>query len=308
MMTGGAGGEAVTYSIVARDDLTGELGVAVQTCMFAVGSLVPWARPGVGAVVSQAMSEPAYGPRCLDGLAAGRTALDALAAAQAADPMAALRQVGVVAADGTVAVATGALCIDHAGHVMGDGFAVQANMMSSPDVWPAMASAFESSAGPLARRLLAALVAGEQAGGDARGRMSAALLVVEGRAQEQAGAGTVVDLRVDRGDDPLGELARLLDAADAFAGYYVAVEQLFGGDPLAALGTIDRALQNLPGEDNLRFVRAGALLASGATDAAVTELRSLIAGRPSWEVVVRSFATKGLIALPGGLSVDAVLR
>jgi uncharacterized Ntn-hydrolase superfamily protein len=181
-------------------------------------------------------------------------------------------------------------------------------MMSSPDVWPAMASAFESSAGPLARRLLAALVAGEEAGGDARGRMSAALMVVEGRPQEQAGAGTVVDLRVDRSDDPLGELARLLDAAGAFAGYNVAVEQLFGGDPSAALETIDRALQNLPGEDNLRFVRAGALLASGAHDAAVAELRSLIAGRPSWEVVVRSFATKGLIALPEGLSVDAVLR
>jgi uncharacterized Ntn-hydrolase superfamily protein len=191
---------------------------------------------------------------------------------------------------------------------MGDGFAVQANTMSSPDVWPAMASAFESSAGPLARRLLAALVAGEEAGGDARGRMSAALLVVDGRPQEQAGAGTVVDVRVDRDHDPLGELAKLLDAADAFAGSDLAVEQLFGGDPSAALATIDRALQSLPGEDNLRFVRAGALLASGATDAAVTELRSLIAGRPSWEVVVRSFATKGLIALPEGLSVDAVLR
>jgi uncharacterized Ntn-hydrolase superfamily protein len=138
--------------------------------------------------------------------------------------------------------------------------------------------------------------------------MSAALLVVEGRPQEQAGAGTVVDLRVDRDHDPIGELARLLDAADAFAGFNLAVDQLFGGDPSAALGTIDSALQNLPGEDNLRFVRGGALLASGATDAAVTELRSLIAGRPSWEVVVRSFATKGLIALPEGLSVDAVLR
>jgi uncharacterized Ntn-hydrolase superfamily protein len=149
MMTGGWGGEAVTYSVVARDDLAGELGVAVQACMFAVGSLVPWARPGVGVVVSQAISGPACGPRCLDGLAAGRTAAGALGAAQAADPLAALRQVGVAAADGTVAVATGALCIDHAGHVMGDGFAVQANMMSSPGVWPAMASAFESSAGPV---------------------------------------------------------------------------------------------------------------------------------------------------------------
>src|SRR5258708_19730508 len=114
---------------------------------------------------------------------------------------------------------------------MGDGFAVQANMMSSPDVWPAMASAFESSAGPLARRLFAALVAGEEAGGDARGRMSAALLVVEGRPQEQAGAGTVVDLRVDRRDDPLGELAKLLDPPHAFARFNLPVQQLFAPSP-----------------------------------------------------------------------------
>jgi uncharacterized Ntn-hydrolase superfamily protein len=138
--------------------------------------------------------------------------------------------------------------------------------------------------------------------------MSAALLVVEGRPQDQAGAGTVVDLRVDRSEDPLGELAGLLEAAEAFAGYHLAVGQLFGGDPSAALEAIDRALRTLPGEDNLRFVRAGALLASGATGAAVTELRSLIAGRPSWEVVVRSFAAKGLIAVPEGVSADAVLR
>ena len=130
----------MTYSIVARDPATGELGVAVQTCMFAVGSVVPWARAGVGAVATQAIAEAAYGPRCLDALANGATASEALAAAQAADPMAALRQVGVVGADGTAAATTGELCIDHAGDVLGDGFAVQANMMSTAAVWPAMAS------------------------------------------------------------------------------------------------------------------------------------------------------------------------
>src|SRR6476646_3491766 len=109
----------MTYSIVARDAVTGEIGVAVQTCMFAVGSIVPWARPGVGAVATQAIAEPAYGPRCLDELAAGAEAAGALAAAQAADPMAVLRQVGVVSVDGTAAADTGALCIDHAGHVVG---------------------------------------------------------------------------------------------------------------------------------------------------------------------------------------------
>jgi uncharacterized Ntn-hydrolase superfamily protein len=132
----------VTYSIVAPDDTTGDLGVGVQTAMFAVGSIVPWVRAGVGAVATQAIGEPAYGPRCLDALAGGAHASEALATAQAEEPMAELRQVGVVGADGSAATATGALCIDHAGDTLGEGFAVQANMMSTPDVWPAMAAAF----------------------------------------------------------------------------------------------------------------------------------------------------------------------
>lgn len=297
----------MTYSIVARDHTTGQLGVAVQTCMFAVGSIVPWARPGVGVVATQAISEAAYGPRCLDGLEAGQAASEALAAAQEADPLSFLRQVGVAGVDGSVATLTGALCIDHAGHQTGEGYSVQANMMSSPEVWPAMAVAFEATDGPLARRLLAALNAGEAAGGDARGRMSAALIVVDGSVPAQPGAGTIVDLRVDRSTDPLGDLSRLLDAADAFAGFGRGVDQLFGGDAPGALNTLDDALRILPDEANLRFLRAGALLAAGRLDEGETELRGLIAGNPSWEVVVRSFAAKGLINVPDGASIDAIL-
>jgi uncharacterized Ntn-hydrolase superfamily protein len=296
----------MTYSIVARDDSTGELGVAVQTCFLAVGSIAPWARPGVGAVATQAFAELAYGPRCLDALGCGKSASDALAEAQAADPTADLRQVGVVGADGSIAAVTGELCVDNAGHVVGEGYTAQANMVSTPEVWGAMASAFESSTGLLARRLLAALDAGEAAGGDARGRMSAALLVVEGNPPEQPGGGTVVDLRVDRSQDPLGDLARLLDAADAFSDFDRATDQLFGGDPAGALDTIDRALVTLPGEEDLRLARARALLASGATDQGLAELRALVAHRPTWEIIVRSFASKGFMTLPEGLSIDAV--
>ena len=296
----------MTYSIVARDESTGELGVGVQTCFLAVGSIVPWAQAGVGAVATQAFAERAYGPRCLDALGAGRPAADALAEARVADPMAEQRQVGVVAAGGDVAAVTGELCVHHAGHVIGDGFTAQANMVGSPDVWGAMAAAFEGSAGTLAWRLLAALEAGEAAGGDARGRMSAALLVVEGSPPDRPGGGTVVDLRVDRSEDPLGELARLLDAADAFGHYDRATDQLFGGDAAAALGRIDRALEALPGEENFRVVRAGALLASGATDAGLAELRALVADRPTWEIIVRGFADRGLVTLPEGLSIDAL--
>jgi uncharacterized Ntn-hydrolase superfamily protein len=297
----------MTYSIVARDADTGELGVAVQTCMFAVGAIVPWARAGIGAVATQAIAEPAYGPWCLDQLAMGASAAEALTAAQSADPMSVLRQVGVVSADGTAAAATGELCIDDAGHFVGDGFAVQANMMSSREVWPAMASAFTASSGPFAQRLLAALIAGEAAGGDARGHMSAALIVVEGSRAAQPGAGTVVDVRVDRSDDPLGDLAQLLVAADAFRGFNRAVDQLVGGDPGGALATIDSALELLPDEANMRFLRTGALAGSGNTDAAAAELRALVAERPTWEVVVRSFAAKGLVTFPSELSLDDAL-
>jgi len=294
----------VTYSIVARDPQTGQLGVAVQTAMFAVGSIVPWARPGVGAVATQSFAEAAYGPRCLDAIATGSNADDALAFATAADPMAVLRQIGVVAADGSAASTTGELCIDHAGHIVGDGFAVQANMMSSADVWPAMASAFTASSGPLARRMFAALVAGQRAGGDARGVMSAALVVVDAQPAAQPGAGTLVDIRVDRSEDPLGELARLLDAADAFAAYHDAVTRLTSGDAAGALAKVDDALALLPGEENFRFLRSGALAASGDDDAAIAGLRSLIADHPSWKVIVEGFAAKGLIAVPPSLTVD----
>jgi uncharacterized Ntn-hydrolase superfamily protein len=297
----------VTYSIVARDEFTGELGVAVQSCMFAIGSVVPWAQPGVGAVATQAIVEPAYGPRCLERLAAGATANEALGLAQAVDPAVVLRQVGVVSADASVAAATGDLCIDHAGQTLGDGFVAVANMMAAPAAWTAMASAFAESSGPLARRLLAALVAGEKAGGDARGCMSAALLVVDGDAPTQPAEGKLVDLRVDRSDDPIGDLGRLLDAADAFTAFDQAVDQLIGGDSSGALQRIDAALLILPGDANLRFARSGALMALGATDEATAELRSLIDEQPTWEVIVRSFVAKGLIPLPEGSSIDTIL-
>lgn len=296
----------MTYSIVARDAATGELGVAVQSATFGVGAIVPWARPGVGAVATQAFAEPAYGPRCLDALAAGSSAADALDKAAAADPASFLRQAAVVAADGTVAAVTGEGCIGHAGHLTGEGFTVQANMMASPQVWPQMAEAFTSAAGPLPRRLLAALEAAQEAGGDARGVMSAALVVVGGTAAD-AWAGRLADLRVDRSHDPLGELRGLLDAADAFGRFNRAVGELFGGDPDAALADVEAGLGMLPGEENLRFLRAGALLAQGDLDGGRGELRSLLAERPTWEVIVRGFAAKGLLSLPPAASIDTLL-
>jgi uncharacterized Ntn-hydrolase superfamily protein len=297
----------MTYSIVARDPDTGALGVAVQTCMFAVGAIVPWARAGVGAVATQAFGEPAYGPRCLDAIARGSSAAGALATARAADVMSVMRQVGVVDATGAAAAFTGELCVEFAGAQIGEGYAVQANMMASPDVWQAMAQAYADSSGPFADRLVSALVAAEAAGGDARGRMSAALLVVDGERRDDPNAGVLVDVRVDAHDQPLDELARLVRAADAFDHYFRAVDAIGAGDNEAVLREIEIARTLLPGDENIQFVRAGALFFNGQVDEGRATMRALLANRPSWATVVRGFVDKGLFALPAGFDLEDLL-
>lgn len=248
---------SVTYSIVARDRATGQIGVAVQTASFAVGSTVPWARAGVGAVATQAITEPAYGPRCLDRMATGDPASLALEAAGALDPLAPLRQVGVVDARGGAAAVTGDLCIDFCGHIVGVGFAVQANMMASSDVWSGMAEAFEAAASAsLARRLLAALLGAQSAGGDARGQMSAAAIVVDPERREQPWEGRLVDVRVDRDERPLDALGTLIDAAAAYAAFQRGIDALVASDGPTALVEFDEGLALLPGEENLCFLES----------------------------------------------------
>jgi uncharacterized Ntn-hydrolase superfamily protein len=298
----------VTYSIVARDPETGALGVAVQTCMFAVGGVVPWARAGVGAVATQSFTEKAYGPRCLAAMAEGRAAADALHAARSADPGSAMRQVGVVDAEGAVANFTGELCIEYAGDRTGDGYAVQANMMAGADVWPAMAAAYEAASGPFARRLLAALLAAEDAGGDARGSMSAAVKIVDAERRDDPNEGVLVDVRVDRHERPLDELARLLTAADAFDHYFRAVDSIGVGDLDAVRREIDAAHELMPEEENILFVRAGSLFFDGRIDEGRAALSALVKARPSWETVIRSMAEKGLFAVPPGFDLEAQLR
>lgn len=296
----------MTYSIVARDPDSGALGVAVQTCWFAAGAIVPWAVAGVGAVATQAMVEVSYGPLCLEKLGAGIGAGAALDDVRAADTGSAVRQVAVVDAGGGASAFTGALCIDHAGHHVGAHYSVQANMMASTEVWPAMADAYERATGPFAQRLLGALRAAEDAGGDARGRMSAAMLIVEGGRHRRPWEGVVLDVRVDHDDQPLDRLEHLLRAGDAYEHCDRAETALFGGDPASALTQIELALERLPGDENARLLRAGALISSGQPDAAVRELRALIAARPSWGVVVRGFARTGLLPIPEGFDVDDI--
>jgi uncharacterized Ntn-hydrolase superfamily protein len=268
-----------TYSIVARDPQTGELGAAVQSHWFSVGSLVTWAEPGVGAVATQSIVERAYGPRLLQRLAQGAGPREALDQLLAADPVAAARQVAVTAASGAPAVHTGDRCIPFAGHVAGDDFSVQANMMASEDVWPAMASAFEASTGPLSRRMLAALRAAEAAGGDVRGKQSAAIVVVPASGDPWD---RVVELRVEDHPEPLDELERLLVLHDA---YTLAGE----GDDLTGEGRhheagerYRQALTIAPDNHELLFWAGLAAFQEGDEPGGLARVREAIALQPGW--------------------------
>ncbi|MDX6716769.1 MAG: hypothetical protein QOH30_3327 [Baekduia sp.] len=268
-----------TYSIVARDPDTGELGAAVQSHWFSVGSVVTWARPGVGAVVTQSIAERSYGPNLLDALQGGAAPDAALRDLLASDDAARFRQVAVIAPDGPPATHTGDGAIPFAGHAAGDDFSVQANMMAAPSVWPAMAEAFTRSTGPLSRRMLAALRAAEAEGGDARGKQSSAMVVVPA-----AGASweTTVDLRVEDHDEPLDELERLLGISDAYALATVG-DDLTGEGRHAEAGDAYRAASALqPDNHELLFWAGLSEFGHGDREAGLAQVRRAIELQPGW--------------------------
>lgn len=265
----------MTYSVVARDPDSGELGVAVQSHYLGVGSVVPWARPGVGAVATQAMVEIGYGPKMLDLLSADRPPSDALTELVAEDGGGEIRQVAAVDHEGRVAAHTGARCIAEAGHRTGDGWSVQANMMLRSTVPDAMADAFVSATGDLAQRMLAALDAAEAEGGDIRGRQSAALVVVGGDAEAPPWERRH-DLRVEDHPDPLGELRRLVALRHAYrTGAW--------NDPAVA-----------PNPE-LRFWHALGLASGGEVEVARDLLEPIYAQDDRWRELVRRLPGTGVI-------------
>jgi uncharacterized Ntn-hydrolase superfamily protein len=266
----------MTYSLVARDSATGELGVAVQTKAFAVGSVVPWAESGVGAVATQSFSERSYGPLGLELMRAGRPPDLALAALVTADARQQVRQVGMVDAQGRAAAHTGDCCIAEAGHVTGDGFSAQANMMASAEVWPAMAEAYVAATGSFAERLLSALDAGEAAGGDFRGRRTAAMLVVGGQPSGRPWDDRVIDLRVDDHEEPLAELRRLVQLSEAY-------RRLGTLDGEVSAEEIERARAAGVREDDLEWYAVTAAWRGGDLPGARRRLDALIARNPRWE-------------------------
>ena len=275
-----------TYSIVARDPATGDLGVAVQSHWFSVGSVVTWAEAGVGAVATQSFVETSYGPLGLAAMRGGSAAAEALNELIGKDAHSQVRQVAFVDSRGRVAAHTGRGCIPGAGHRTGDGFSVQANLMLTDEVPDAMAEAFEASSGPLAERLVAALKAAQGAGGDIRGKQSAALLVVRAEPTERPWTDRLVDLRIEDHEHPVEELERLLRLHRAY-------EKMNLGDEAVAAGEMDRALKEyaaaealFPDNDEFVFWHAVTLVTNDRADEAMPLFSRAFRMNPNWMLLI----------------------
>lgn len=294
----------MTYSIAARDPETGHLGVAVQSHHFGVGPIVPWGEAGVGVVATQSIVEVGYGPRGLDAMRGGRTARESLDELLSEDPLAAVRQVAMIDANGTVAVHTGAGCVQYAGQEVDGQVSAQANMMATPTVWAAMVAAYSASSEPdLAGRLCAALEAGEREGGDIRGRQSAAILVVGATRTERPWEHRLVDLRVDDHPEPLVELRRVLEvsrASDALGSvlnsgilFAPSISDEQNAPALAQLAIAQRGLD----ENHEPTFWAAILLAkTGRMDEARAELARATGSNERWPEFVRRVSAAGVLA------------
>ena len=284
-----------TYSIVARDPATGELGVAVQSHWFSVGTSVAWAEAGVGAVATQSFIDPSYGPLGLALMRSGRSAPDALKGLIAADEGRDVRQVAMIDSSGHVAAYTGARCIAAAGDHVGESYSVQANLMEKDTVWPAMAKAFEASKGDLAEKLLAALEGAESQGGDIRGRQSAAILVVKGASSSRPWQDRLFDLRVEDHPTPVVELRRLVTLQRAYnlmnAGD-LAVEKK---DDAGALKAYSGAESLVPDNAEMAYWHAVALVNMGRVDESLPVFAKAFRLHPKWRDLTPRLPKAGLL-------------
>ena len=287
----------MTYSIVARDKETGELGVAVQSHYFQVGPVVPWAIAGVGAVATQSMVNVSFGPLGLDYMKAGYSAEQALRALLAGDSEPQSRQVALVDAKGGVATHTGAKCIPAAGHRTGDGFSAQANLMEKDTVWDAMFEAYTSSTEPLAERLMAVLDAAEAEGGDIRGKQSAAMLVVTGKPSGRAWEDRIIELRVEDAPDPLEELRRLLRVKRAYMTLSESDQASEAGDATKAEARLRQAVALAPEMVEIQFWGGLGMAQAGQLDAGCDLMMTAVRKDRRWiETINRLVASDRLAA------------
>ena len=299
-----------TYSIVARDSTTGQMGVAVQSHWFSVGSVVPWAEAGVGAVATQSFVDPRYGPLGLELMRHGRSAPEALKALVTTDDSRAVRQVAMVDAQGRVAAHTGERAVAAAGHRTGAQYSVQANLMEKPTVWDAMAEAYETADGDLAARLLAALEAAQAEGGDIRGKQSAALLVVRAEPTGEPWNDRLFDLRIEDHPEPVVELRRLVRLQRAY-------RKLSEGDEHVTEGDIDRAMQayrsameivpDSATNGEAPFWVGVTLASTGRVDEAIPYLQRAYARDDNWATLVPRLPDAGLLPEDEAL-IDRLVR
>jgi uncharacterized Ntn-hydrolase superfamily protein len=284
-----------TYSLVARDTVTGEMGVAVQSHWFSVGSLVTWAEAGVGAVATQSFVDPAYGPLGLDLMRTGKTANQALQSLLASDEGRDVRQVAMVDAKGNVAAHTGAKCIQGAGHIVGNNYSVQANLMLNDKVWGAMSKAFESARGDLADKMLAALDAAQEVGGDIRGKQSAAILIVKAKSTGRPWVDRVMELRVEDNEEPLKELRRLVRVHRAY-------DHMNAGDLAVEHNDVDGALREyaaaekmFPNNLEMKFWHAVALVNVGRVEQSLPIFKEVFSKDAHWVTLTPRLPPSGIL-------------
>ena len=284
-----------TFSIVARDPATGELGVAVQSHWFSVGPIVPWAEAGVGAVATQSFVDPSYGKNGLELMRGGTSAPEALKQLLAKDEGREVRQVAMIDAKGRVDAWTGKNDIQAAGHIVGQNFSAQANLMLNDRVWPAMARAFETTKGDLAERMLAALDAAQAAGGDIRGRQSAAIIVVTGKPTGLAWKDRTFDLRVDDSPQPLLELRRLVKLQRAYNHMNAGDLAVEKKDNEGALREYAAAEKLVPTSAEMIYWHAVALVNMGRVDESLPLFRKVFAMDRNWITLTPRLPKSGLL-------------
>jgi len=289
---------AHTYSIVARDSNTGEMGVGVQSHYFSVGSIVSWGESGVGVVATQSLVNASFGLRGLDLLKQGNSPKEALDFLISEDEGRDVRQVAVLDAQGRIATHTGSKCIIHAGHIAGENFSVQANMMLTDKVWSAMAKSFESSANlPLAERIIKTMEAAESVGGDIRGKQSAAILIVGGKEAKNKWEDKIIDLRVEDNEEPVKELGRLLKLYRAYKHMDKGDLAMEHDDMESALNEYDSALNMFPNNLEMKFWTAVTLANNEKIKEACEIFKQVFSKDNNWRLLAERLPESELLTV-----------
>ena len=290
---------AHTFSIVAYDSITGDMGVAVQSHWFSVGTIVTWGEAGVGVIATQSFVNPAFGPDGLKLLKKGLSPKEVVNKLISEDDGRDFRQLAVLDSKGRAAAYTGKKCIESAGDVQGEGFSAQANMMLNDKVWPAMAESFNNSKGVLAERLVAALEAAQKAGGDIRGKQSAALLVVSGKPTGKVWKDRKVDLRVEDNSEPIKEIKRLLKVHQAY-------EHMNNGDLAVEKNNMKLAMEEysaaekmFPDNLEMKYWTAVALANNGELEKSLPIFKEVFSKDKNWKTLTKRITKNGLLTVDG---------